>query len=128
MMGGKARKYGKVEKTHEFEIDEVQAMFSDIDFRSGDVRWSEDYRQEDMLQVVYPNNYVLDMGWYDAISRYVIYIVKDFEWGVPVVKYSAETEDDIKVLLQKAIEKVDYESNNGKSYYGGLWKTEIIER
>ena len=58
-----------------------------------------------MLQVVYPNNYVLDMGWYDAINRYVIYIVKDFEWGVPVVKYSAETEDNIKALLKEAIEK-----------------------
>ncbi len=96
-----------------------------MDFLSGDVRWLEDYKQEDMLQVVYPNNYVLDMGWYDAINRYVIYIVKDFEWGVPVVKYSAETEDNIKTLLKEAIERIDYESKNGKTYYGGLWKTEI---
>lgn len=65
------------------------------------------------------------MGWYDAINRYVIYIVKDFEWGVPVVKYSAETEDNIKTLLKEAIERIDYESKNGKTYYGGLWKTEI---
>ena len=104
-----------------------QVMFSDIDFLSGDVRWLDGYKQEDMLQVVYPNNYVLDMGWYDGINKYVIYIIKDFEWGVPVVEYSAKTEEDIKVLLKEAIEKIDYESKNSKSYYGGLWKTEIKE-
>ena len=93
-----------------------QVMFSDIDFLSGDVRWLDGYKQEDMLLVVYPNNYVLD-----------IYIIKDFEWGVPVVEYSAKTEDKIKELLKEAIEKIDYESKNSKAYYGGLWKTEIKE-
>lgn len=95
-------------------------MLSEIDFLSGDVRWLDDYKQEDMLQVVYPNNYILDMGWYDAINKYVIYIVKDFEWDVPVAKYSAETESNIKILLKEAIEKVEYESGNSKSYYGVL--------
>ena len=40
---------------------------------------------------------------------------------------TAKTEEDIKVLLKEAIEKIDYESKNSKSYYGGLWKTEIKE-
>lgn len=103
-------------------------MFFDIDFLSGDVTWLVDCQQEDMLQVIYPNNYILDMGWYDSIKKYVIYIIKDCEWGVPVAKYSAETEDDIKMLLQKAIKKIEYESNDERSYYGALWKTEIIDR
>ncbi len=103
-------------------------MFFDIDFLSGDVTWLVDCQQEDMLQVIYPNNYILDMGWYDSIKKYVIYIIKDYEWGVPVAKYSAETEDDIKMLLQKAIKKIECESNDEKSYYGALWKTEIIDR
>ena len=109
------------------EKGKEQVMFSDIDFLSGDVRWLDDCKQEDMLLVVYPNNYVLDMGWYDAINRYVIYIIKDSEWRVPVVEYSAKTEDKIKELLKEAIEKIDYESKNSKAYYGGLWKTEIKE-
>lgn len=102
-------------------------MFSDIDFLSGEVIWAHSSKQEDMLMVDYSNNYTLDMGWYGAIGRYVIYIVKDNEWRVPIVKYSAEAEDDIKLLLQKVIEKAERESKNGKSYYGGLWETEIIE-
>ena len=52
-----------------------------------------------MLQVVYPNNYFLDMGWYDDIGKYVIYIIKDFESGVPVAKYTASTENNMKLLL-----------------------------
>lgn len=102
-------------------------MFSKFDFLSGDVRWIDDYRQEDMLLVLYPNNYILDMGWYDSIEKYVINIIKDSEWGVPVAKYTARTEVNIKLLLQEAIEKIEYESNNAKTYYGGLWQTEEKE-
>ena len=102
-------------------------MFSEFDFLSGDVRWIDDYRQEDMLQVIYPNNYILDMGWYGGIEKYVINIIKDLEWGVPVAKYTARTEENIKLLLQEAIEKIEYESNNAKPYYGGLWQTEEKE-
>ena len=102
-------------------------MFSEFDFLSGDIRWVDNYRQEDMLQVIYPNNYILDMGWYDGIEKYVINIIKDSEWGVPVAKYTASTENNMKLLLQEAIEKIENESNNTKPYYGGLWQTEEKE-
>lgn len=98
-----------------------------IDFLSGEVHWLETYRDEDMLMVVYPNNYILDMGWYEGINKYVIYIIKDNCWGVPVAKYSAEKEDDIVLLLQEATEKINYESQNSVSYYGKLWTTEVKE-
>lgn len=88
-------------------------MFSDIDFLSGDIKYIDEYMKEDMLQVVYPNNYILDMGWYDPINKYVIYIVKDSEWSDPEAIYSAETENEIKLLLKEAIRKIEYESNNG---------------
>lgn len=100
-------------------------MFSEFDFLSGEVRWMDTEPQEDMLQVNYSNNYILDMGWYESINSYVIYIIKDFEWGVPVAKYSASTVENMKILLHKAIEKIESESSKGKSYYGALWKTEV---
>ena len=102
-------------------------MFSEFDFLSGDIRWVDNYRQEDMLLVLYPNNYILDMGWYDSIEKYVIKIIKDSEWRVPVAKYTASTENNMKLLLQEAIEKIENESNNTKPYYGGLWQTEEKE-
>ena len=102
-------------------------MFSEFDYLSGDVRWVDNCRQEDMLQVAYPNNYLLDIGWYDDIEKYIIYIIKDFESSVPVAKYIASTEDNMKLLLQEAIEKIEYESNNAKPYYGRLWQTEEKE-
>lgn len=99
----------------------------EIDFLSGDVCWLDTYRQEDMLQVNYPNNYTLDMGWYEGLNKYVIYIIRDSEWGVPVAKYSAANEDDVAFLLQEAVEKINHESQNNISYYGKLWITEIKE-
>ena len=119
--------YSSVGTCELFGYGRYDNMFSEFDFLSGDVRWIDDYRQEDMLQVIYPNNYILDMGWYGGIEKYVINIIKDLEWGVPVAKYTARTEENIKLLLQEAIEKIEYESNNAKPYYGGLWQTEEKE-
>lgn len=102
-------------------------LFSEFDFLSGDVRWVDEYRQEDMLLVLYPNNYIFEMGWYDGIEKYVINIIKDYETGVPVAKYTASTEENIKLLLQEAIGKIESESQNARPYYGGLWKTEEKE-
>lgn len=102
-------------------------MFKDIDFLSGEVEWICDEKLEDMLFVLYPKNFYLDLGWYSGIGRYVIYVIRDSERHVPVLKYSAATEEDILILLKKAIEKVEYESRNAKPYYGRFWETEIIE-
>lgn len=100
--------------------------WTEINFLSGNIKWLEKCCQEDMLQVEYKNNYILDMGWYEGIGKYIIYIVRDFEWGVPVAKYSAESEDNMIKLLKQAIEKIEYESRINKSFYGDLWTTEEI--
>ncbi|MBE6752783.1 MAG: hypothetical protein E7559_00265 [Ruminococcaceae bacterium] len=100
--------------------------WTETDFLSGEVVWLEECREEDMLQVRYPHNYTLDMGWYEGDGKYIIYIIKDHEWGVPVVRYSAESEEDMTVLLQQAAERIEHESQTNKTYYGGLWTTEEI--
>jgi len=99
----------------------------EIDFLSGEVHWLETCRGEDMLMVVYPNNYILDMGWYEGINKYAIYIIKDNCWAVPVAKYSAENENDIALLLEEAVEKINDESQDSVPYYGKLWTTETKE-
>lgn len=99
-------------------------MFSNIDFLSGEVAWQDDYLQEDMLQVRYPNNYILDVGWYEGAQKFIIYIVRDFEWGTPVAQYESKTKEGMMDFLAKAIKRIEHESHNGKPYYGTLWKTE----
>lgn len=102
-------------------------MFEDIDFLSGEVSFAFDEKIEDMLWVDYPNNYVLAMGWNEVVGGYAINIVRDSETGVPVARGFATNDEDMKKLLKKAIEKVEYESKRNKPHQGPLWKTEIIE-
>ena len=45
-----------------------------VDFGSGTVTFLDDTRKEDMLQVEYPNSFLLDMGWYQ--DRYIISIIQ----------------------------------------------------
>lgn len=99
-------------------------MFLDIDFLSGVKKFESSELEEDMLQVDYPNNYILDVGWYK--DKFIIYIIRDYEWEVPVVKYITNNEDTLNKLLKDAIARIEVESHNQKSYYGSLWKTEIV--
>lgn len=104
-----------------------KGIFYNIDFLSGEVRWMETYLQEDMLQVHYPNNFLLDMGWYGGEKQFIIQIIKDDEWGVPVVQYITKKEDRLQELLLQAVNRVEKESKTARTGYGNLWKTEVIE-
>jgi hypothetical protein len=65
--------------------------FANIEFNSGTVTHIEnDFSQgnlkEDMLQVIYPKNYLLDVGWYGTMNGYIIYIIRNNDWENPVAK------------------------------------------
>ena len=60
-----------------------------------------------MLQVDYPSNFVLDMGWYEKV--YKIYIIKDFEWSNPVAQYTTQNADKLFDLLTKAVRHIETE-------------------
>ena len=47
---------------------QVQA-WRKVDFGTGTVTFLDDTQKEDMLQVEYPNGFLLDMGWYQ--DRYI---------------------------------------------------------
>lgn len=49
-------------------------VWSKVDFGTGTVTFLDDTRKEDMLQVEYPNSFLLDMGWYQ--DRYIISIIQ----------------------------------------------------
>lgn len=89
---------------------------SDVDFKIGIIKWLCESLEEDMLQVEYPNNFILDLGWYH--DQYIIYIIKDYEWSVPVVKYSIKNESNLLDTLQMAIDRIILDSQNAKAYYG----------
>ena len=80
-------------------------MFENIDFGKGvskkyidfdvnkDIPLEEqiDLLKEDLLQVNYDNNYLIDVGWYPEFDEEGIFrvsVIKDYQWDNPILQKS----------------------------------------
>lgn len=89
---------------------------------SGNIKYSETYLDEDMLQVEYPEKLILDAGFYCGIFK--VYIIWDNNWQSPVAVYSCKTVENFEKIINLAIEQVEKEVIQKRfSYYGKLWET-----
>ncbi|MCM1314124.1 MAG: hypothetical protein NC040_05995 [Muribaculaceae bacterium] len=90
---------------------------------SGNVKYSETYLDEDMLQVEYPEKLILDAGFYYD-GTFVVYIIWDNNWQSPVAVYSCKTIENFEKIINLAIEQVEKEIIQKRfSYYGKIWET-----
>lgn len=67
-----------------------------------------EYLKEDLFQVVYEkDNIILDIGWYNQDSsnggRFIIYLIKDFDWENPILKESCKEVTEIKNIVKNII-------------------------
>ena len=85
-------------------------VWSKIDFDTGKVIFLDATRKEDMLQVEYPNCFLLDMGWYQ--DRYIISIIQNFDWTHPVQQYETAERNQLPKLLTEAVRLVEKESQS----------------
>lgn len=96
--------YNNQEKTVKPIVSKLpKNPFESIEFKSGIVTYIEnDFSRvnlkEDILQVTYPKNYLLDVGWYGTMNGYIVSIIKDNDWENPVAKTNKGLYD-----LQEAI-------------------------
>ena len=90
--------------------------WSRMDFGTGKIIFLDITQKEDMLQVEYPNGFLLDMGWYQ--DRYIISIIQNFDWTHPVQQYETAETNQLPALLTEAVGSVEKESQsageNGK--------------
>ncbi len=90
--------------------------WSRMDFGTGKIIFLDITQKEDMLQVEYPNGFLLDMGWYQ--DRYIISIIQNFDWTHPVQQYETAERNQLPKLLTEAVRLVEKESQsageNGK--------------
>ena len=68
--------------------------------------------KEDMLQVEYPNGFLIDVGWYpsfDAKGHFQIKVVKDYEWEFPTLTLTAQSIDSLieQLLLAQVSIRVE---------------------
>ena len=85
-------------------------VWSKMDFGTGEIIFLDITQKEDMLQVEYPNCFLLDMGWYQ--DRYIISIIQNFDWTHPVKRYEAADRDQLPALLTEAAHSVEKESQS----------------
>ena len=85
-------------------------VWSKMDFDTGKVIFLDATRKEDMLQVEYPNGFLLDMGWYQ--DRYTISIIQNFDWTHPVQQYETTETNQLPKLLTEAVRLVEKESQS----------------
>ena len=84
-------------------------VWSKMDFDTGKVIFLDATRKEDMLQV-YPNCFLLDMGWYQ--DRYIISVIHNFDWANPVQQYETTETNQLPKLLTEAVRLVEKESQS----------------
>ena len=80
-------------------------VFNELDiaiFENNEVE--ESLLMEDLLQVEYPNGFILDVGWYVAVQRFIVYIIKDFNWEEVVEKRLCENTTELKRNLEECVE------------------------
>ena len=85
-------------------------VWSKMDFDTGKVIFLDATRKEDMLQVEYPNCFLLDMGWYQ--DRYIISVIHNFDWTHPVQQYETAERNQLPKLLAEAVRLVEKESQS----------------
>ena len=85
-------------------------VWSKMDFGTGKVIFLDVTRKEDMLQVEYPNCFLLDMGWYQ--DRYIISVIHNFDWANPVQQYETTETNQLPALLMEAVYLVEKESRS----------------
>lgn len=88
-------------------------VWSKMDFDTGKVIFLDATRKEDMLQVEYPNCFLLDMGWYQ--DRYIISVIHNFDWAYPVQQYETTETNQLPTLLTEAVRLVEKESQSAGS-------------
>lgn len=85
-------------------------VWSKMDFDTGKVIFLDATRKEDMLQVEYPNCFLLDIGWYQ--DRYIISVIHNFDWANPVQQYETTETNQLPKLLTEAVRLVEKESQS----------------
>lgn len=97
-------------------------MFENYNFEPGVVTYNPynlnpgdmsdiEWLNEDMVQIEYPNGYLLDVGWYGKSFTlngvFVICIVKDYKWSKPVFKHEYRSVSELYEGMQTAIERIN---------------------
>lgn len=79
--------------------------FSALDVSSG-IKGNIEHLKEDLLQIEYHNNLILDLGWYPSFNKkgaFSISIIKDFDWENPIKIQKCNSFEDLGNFITEFI-------------------------
>ena len=82
--------------------------FDDIDFKGGRCRYVEPLG-EDMIEVCYPNGFMIDAGYLEESGTFYINVIKNNDWVNIYKELPAKTEIELKNTLRYAIDYVTHQ-------------------
>lgn len=102
-------------------------MLNNIDFATGKIIYNEfsidfdkrfeeqeDLLTEDLLQVEYSNNYLIDLGWYpecDSKGCFALNVVYNYNWDKPVYKKRMISKQELYEAILESVEMIKKLSN-----------------
>jgi hypothetical protein len=91
-----------------WEMGILYISFEDVDFLNGEVERIESFGQ-DMLEIRYPDDYMIDVGFNENIDSFVITIVKNNDWINLIKEFKAKSDIELKRKLREAIQWIKTE-------------------
>lgn len=98
-------------------------MFENIDFGVGIDRKYDDFYvnkgmslkeqvdllKEDLFQISYKNDYIIDVGWYPEFSpegNFRIVVVKDYNWDAVVIEKECKDFSSLEQIMKECVKIV----------------------
>jgi hypothetical protein len=94
-------------------------MFEKINFEPGKVTFNafnfdpklpldkeNPHLDEDMMQIEYPQDITLDVGWYYRAKEFRVCIIKDYDWEKPVIIIDCITLEEVERALQVCVNEI----------------------
>lgn len=96
-------------------IKNVRITFNDLVHLSFDlpVESQVEDLKEDLLQVEYPNELLLDVGWYPSFNptgKFIVSVISNRDWGSPLVRFHASSFGELKKAVKNAVEMIEIRS------------------
>lgn len=94
-------------------------MFKEYDFSPGIIRFNnydicsnEELNDdninltEDMLQVEFKNDIILDAGWYSGLESFIVFVIQQCNWENPLLRLEAHSYKELKDSLDNAMDLI----------------------
>ena len=88
----------------EYDFSPGIVTFNDYDISIEDeINENNNNLTEDMLQVEFENNIILDVGWYSGIKCFIVFVIKNYDWEKPLLRLESNSYIELKISLDKAM-------------------------